>query len=362
MFSYGWIGQSYMRFYTRFPQEFLKKSFQLLRKSLLIGFAVFLVFQFFFTGNYWWEILLACPVFFLFGYYNFFLLACQAQQKAIIVAISELTRTAIGLSVPLFSQYFFPIQFSFEILITGISLSFIIPLLIFSTKIKIHGSNQSNNINSVQQQDLIKQMLNYGIPVAFFLSFSLALTVNDRFVIAWLIDRDTAGRYASVYDLLNRGVTVICSPIVLTFYPHIAKLYNDGNKSGAYRSIKQSLLIEAIIFISGFLLLILSGVWAMNTIFKREIQNEELMMMVMIYTGVFLWQFAIMLHKPLEMLQQTKLMAIGVFIAFILNLLANTLLLHYNKSLLIPAATTIGSSLFYILFVLKFTKRNAFQN
>ena len=153
--------------------------------------------------------MLLVPAFFLLGNYNFFLLTCQAQQKTIWVAWSESVRACLNIGLPLILYFIFGKIYAFEILVFSLTAAHLLPLLLFAHKVRPPGQdNPGQEGKDITAKAIRQQVLQYGIPVAFFLSFSLALSVNDRYLIAKFIDYDTAGKYASLYDIINRSVTV----------------------------------------------------------------------------------------------------------------------------------------------------------
>ena len=81
----------------------------------------------------------------------------------------------------------------------------------------------------------------------------------------------------------------------------------------------------------------------------------------LIFIGVCLWQLAMLVHKPLELKEQTKYMAIAVLIAFVFNLISNIIIFQFSNNLIYPAITTILGSLIYIAFV-KYYNRLSSKN
>lgn len=359
MFCYSWVAQSYIRLYSKEEPGLDKAASKYLWLSLVIGLVIFVFCIFLTTDIEVTYISFLVPSFILSGYYYFFLFACQAQQKAKLVAVSEAVRTGTILLLPLFCSYFLKKEYALYILLISLFLSYLIPIVIFLSKTV--GNTSLFLFNRIPGNLLPlmgKQIKTYGIPVAFFLSLSLALAVNDRFLMAQLLDYKTSGNYAAIYDVLNKGVTFICSPVIMTFHPHIIREYNFGNKKGAYASIIKALMLEVLIFITGFFALCFFSVFLLHFIYENEVPNGFRELVFILYIGVFVWQFAMLIHKPLELRMRTKWMAVGAFIAFLLNFLCNYFLLKQYQNALIAAYTTLGASLFYFVYVLFFSLRN----
>ena len=349
MFCYSWPGQSYMRFYAKHFQSEDAVYTGLLKKSMLAGAIFFIILSFFITDESPAYLFITLPAFFICCIYNFNLIRTQAIQAASKVAIAEILRTIIMIAIPL-SVSFFSKDYALTVLFISLIVAYSCSTLVLSKRRNIFPENNLVNPGDVNKIETgIKQ---YGLPISFFVSISLALSVNDRYLIAHLFDYNTAGKYAAVYDLLNKGANFACTPILVTFFPHVVKQFNDGDINSAYRNLKRAMLIEVAIFFAGLICLALFGKYFLEVIIKEPVTDSTIYLAYIIYTGVFMTQFAMLVHKPLELRLQTKYMAIIVFIVFIINIIANWILLNKYKDVMIAAWTTLASSLLYIFFVL----------
>ena len=82
-------------------------------------------------------------------------------------------------------------------------------------------------------------------------------------------------------------------------------------------------------------------------------------LLIPILIGGFLWQFALLCHKPLEMDQRTKLMVVLLLAALCVNLIGNIVYLpHYG--IIATAYTYMASAGVYIIAVIYFS-RNKFK-
>jgi O-antigen/teichoic acid export membrane protein len=72
--------------------------------------------------------------------------------------------------------------------------------------------------------------------------------------------------------------------------------------------------------------------------------------------GGFLWQFALLCHKPLEMDQRTGLMVVLMLGALIINLLGNIIYLP-RYGIIATAYTYIASAFVYILSNIYFSRQ-----
>jgi O-antigen/teichoic acid export membrane protein len=355
MFCYAWLGQSFIRFYSHASQAMFSVCLSLLTKSLLIGALAFAFLCKLITNASNVEIFGLVPSFFLFGYYCFFLLVSQAKQKAKLVMFCEVLRTLINIVLlAIFYKLFGVINSNFA-LISSLFFSYLIPIFIVYKK-------TAESTKSVGNEDLmeIKNLVfNYGIPIGIFLSVSLALSVNDRYIISYFVGKQQAGIYSAIYDVLNKGIIALFSPLLMTFYPVIANLYNKNNKEQAIKKINKLILLELGLMTTGFIILIFVCPYLLELIFKQKVDVHLQKVTYLIFIGVCLWQIAMLAHKPLELKQKTKFMAFAVFAAFIVNACANYFFLKSSKDLIIPAITTIIGSGIYIILVVLYSFKNS---
>ena len=350
MFCYSWVGHSYIRFYSNQNKNLDVTAARFLKLGLAAGCLVFVSLSLTISGTNAWLLVFTIPVLCMSVFYNFNLNVNQAKQQAKQVAVAEIMRTAIGISFPLLAIFFIQPLYAMEILLLSLLLSYMSPLLYLSNKKKNAGDELMQT--PAASSDIKKQIKDYGIPIAFFVSISLALTVNDRYLIAHLMDYKSAGNYAAVYDVMNKGVSFACAPVLMAFFPHIAKQFNDGDKAAAYSSIKKALLLEAVIFFAGLGGIALFGKFIFEFLLKQPITAYTMQLVYILYAGVFVWQATMLIHKPLELRLQTKYMALGVFIAFTGNIVANYFLIKQYHDVMMAAWTTLGSSLLYLFFII----------
>lgn len=357
MFCYAWVGQSYIRFYSKYGSELLQISKGLITKSLSLAVIIFIILGLLATDITIYQLFFFIPTFFIFGYYCFLLLVLQAHQKAKVVMLCEVLRTTLNIIAAFAFIKVFPNQNELNLLAIALFISYIIPTVILFYKTKTSKVSYSLE-NKVA---ITKQLLSFGIPIAFFLSGSIALSANDRILLAFFIDKETAGTYAAIYDLINKGVVAIFSPILMTFYPIISNHYNNNEKQLAYKKLKKTILIEVVLIIFGFIALTVVCSYLLQIIFNQQMPGNLQNVTYLIFIGVCLWQLAMLVHKPLELKEQTKYMAIAVLIAFVFNLISNIIIFQFSNNLIYPAITTILGSLIYITFV-KYYNRVSSKN
>ena len=93
--------------------------------------------------------------------------------------------------------------------------------------------------------DMIRRLIEYGVPLSLNFTLGFVISMSDRFLISWMINVKSAGVYAANYDL---GWTIIFSialTINLACYPVIIRKYEQGGADGARKSMRDSLTLQA---------------------------------------------------------------------------------------------------------------------
>lgn len=195
-----------------------------------------------------------------------------------------------------------------------------------------------------------KFFLNYGLPLAMWFTISSILAVSDRYIIKFYYDDQAVGVYSAVQDMISKGITMICSPILIAGYPLIAKSYNSDNEAKALLMVKKLMFLEAGILAVALVFAVLFKSYFIGSILKLPLLPETVSLVMPITIGVFLWQFAMLAHKPLELSQKTGKMFTGVVLALLTNIIMNMLLLK-TMGYGFAAYSAIVSSLVYLIFV-----------
>ncbi len=194
----------------------------------------------------------------------------------------------------------------FELLLLGQALAYTIAFLP-SLRQQARGNN--NTADAALPSDsstgaVIRQLWRFGWAVALWLLLSQMLPVIDRWVILRFTSYTSAGIYASLYEIVIRSFSFLVFPLTQAAHPRIMRSWNEGQFAASYRTIRHSILSQFVIFIA-----VLSGV----SVFAQRISKAILgfddpvaaRMLPVLLVGGFLWQLALLLHKPLEIAQKT---------------------------------------------------------
>ncbi len=345
----GWIQQSMLRFtkgdekgndYSR--KQFIKYSFF---ASILASASIFLLSILYFEQSIWNSFLIGSFTFVL-SMFMAHLTNLQSRFRSNEYAVTEslfyLITIAI-LSVIIFRspdhEY---ILFYIAWLIAG-SIWILIELLT-SRRIIMESFRLSFD------SGFFRKSLQYGFLITSWLFISNLFNVVDRFIIRHYFDFEKVGVYSVVYDFIYRLTSFAAMPILLTLHPLIMKTWNESNKKGAMLLINKALFILSALMVAELIAYFIFGNWIFQTFFHLE-TNGLLILIVPLIISSVLWQAALFLHKPLELLFKQRQMIVGVVISLLSNILLNILFIP-KFGFEAAAYTTLASTVIYIGYVL----------
>jgi O-antigen/teichoic acid export membrane protein len=248
----------------------------------------------------------------------------QAKLQPMSVLRREIVRSTAG--------FFIPVLFvvitgrkHFELIILGQAIAYTMAVLpIFGSRSRAK-QNASPSMGDLQPDfstgSTIRQLWLFGWAVGLWLLLSQGLPVIDRWTIQRVAGFNSAGIYASLYEIAIRSFSFLVFPLTQAAHPRIMRAWNEGKFAESYRIIRYSMLYQLVIFGT-----VLGGVslfshWITRFILGFDDPTAARMLPVLLVGG-FLWQLALMLHKPLEIAQRTGAMLIAMAAVVALNLIA----------------------------------------
>jgi O-antigen/teichoic acid export membrane protein len=167
---------------------------------------------------------------------------------------------------------------------------------------------------------MIRQLWQFGWAVGLWLLLSQLLPVIDRWTIQRFAGFASAGVYASLYEIAIRSFSFLVFPVTQAAHPRIMRSWNEGEFAASYRIIRSSLLSQLIIFAA-----VLVVVFFLSHRITRLILGFDdpiaAPMLPILLVGGFLWQLALLIHKPLEIAQRTDAMLAAMVGAVALNVI-----------------------------------------
>jgi O-antigen/teichoic acid export membrane protein len=168
---------------------------------------------------------------------------------------------------------------------------------------------------------MIRQLWKFGWAVGLWLLLSQLLPVIDRWTIQRFAGFASAGIYASLYEIAIRSFSFLVFPVTQAAHPRIMRSWNEGQFAASYRIIRSSLLSQLIIF-AAVLVAVFFLSHRITTLILGFDDPIAAPMLSVLLVGGFLWQLALLLHKPLEIAQRTDAMLAAMAIVVVLNVIA----------------------------------------
>ena len=358
-FSIGWLNQSTLRYYSRYQTAaLLSRVFGLgILVSILFGLVVlgiasrYSIFDSL-TGS---ESLIGFILFVALCAFQFLSTLFRAQLKPINVIIITTVQSILGLLIPVILLSMF--EQSHRFLLIGLAMSYCTPPIIFFfvniNRVKKFWFKE-NGIH--KSRHILVEFLKYGTPLSLWFSLSLSLALLDRFFIKYYFEYETTGIYASFTDLVVRVFSILLFPLTLAVHPRIMSAWNTNKQSAAIALWWKALQYQLGIFIvlMAVVYIFTDNIFNMLMVILPDLNVSYSFLLMPILAGGFLWQFALLCHKPLEMDQRTKLMALLMLAALCVNLIGNIVYLpHYG--IIATAYTYIASATVYIITTIYFS-------
>ena len=354
--TFGWIQQSIIRFLSAYPKEqvlVINRFFFLTvistLSSVIIG--VFLCFFYFHLKTT--ETIVIAVYIFMLNLFLFHLTLNQTKRKSINYAILEGSYNLIFFILFLTLVFIFNLHL-FNMLFIAMVLGLIVTeflriALLPEGRVGLDYSHiYFNTIFS-------KKVFNFGFPITIWLFLSYFLNISDRFIIKEFTSYENVGAYSAIKDFIIKIATFTTIPILLAYYPMIVEKWNVNRKKEAIilirEGLKYCLLIAVVVFIIFMLF---------QDLFYTRILHLQVLRQVIVSASLigsaFLWQAAMLIHKPLELLLKPRLMLIAIIAALVVNALANLIfvpLYGYPAS----AVISLVSVLTYIMVIFAFLFR-----
>ena len=363
-FTVGWLNQSTLRYYSKYENDqqlpqifFIGLVFSLLLGSLIlvVGSLVTINSQKFPLTN------IGLALFLALCFFQFLSTVLRAQLRPNVVIIVTALQSILGIVLPLLLLWV--LGHNHKYLLLGLAGSYIALPLVFSVfnigRLKIFWL--SANDNRHQYKLILSEFFRYGFPLSLWFGVSLSLPFFDRFFIEYFYGFENTGIYASFTDLVIRIFSILVFPLTLAAHPRIMSAWNNNNQSAAITIWRKALQYQLGIFIilMATVMIFTDQIFSLLMVALPELNISYSYLLMPILIGGFLWQFALLCHKPLEMEQRTKLMVVLMLAALCVNLIGNIVYLPLY-GIIATAYTYMASAGVYIIAVIYFS-RNKFK-
>ncbi len=167
-----------------------------------------------------------------------------------------------------------------------------------------------------------KKIMDYGFTLTVWIAISTIMMMADRYIIKEFDNYSAVGIYSAMKDLITKISTFAILPIFLAYNAKINDAWNSGNKTKANTLIREALKIEFLVFLMVSLIFFLFRDFLFTHIL--HLRSDGLFFSsVFLILSSFLWQAAMIIHKPFELLLKQKTMVILILISLFANISLN---------------------------------------
>ncbi len=207
----------------------------------------------------------------------------------------------------------------------------------------------------------LRQLWDYGWPLSIWLGAQAAFPWLDRTILAQLLGLEGTGTFASVSDIVTRSFSLLIFPLTLAVHPRIMALWNEGRAAESDR-----LLRLALAGCTGACTLIVLAFQLGRHILASALlpsaqQQAGADTVFWLALAGAIWQLALLIHKPLELRSETRVMLAGVLGALVVKV-GLTLWAIPMWGPRGAAAATFFAGIFYCLACLLYQRLSSSRN
>jgi len=129
------------------------------------------------------------------------------------------------------------------------------------------------------------------------------------------------------------------------------------DKSASMRILKKSLKYEALVFP-----LLIVGIVVVSPVLSKMLKVDRHLFLsvgIPISVGSFLWQFSMLLQKPMELRKRTLLMLVFALVALLANVVGNIVFIPRFGFIAAAYTTVAGAAVYISLVTLNYVKSSA---
>lgn len=158
----------------------------------------------------------------------------------------------------------------------------------------------------------------FGWPLSLWFAAQLLIPLIDRTMIASQLGLQVTGRFSALSDILTRCFSLAIFPITQAVYPRLARLVNEHKTVAAKSLLRRAGLL--LLFAGVIILPIIYFFRHFIVRFALPSNGDSYASLVLpLAMGGFVWQAALLAHKPLELGNRTPLMLLAMVVAIVLK-------------------------------------------
>jgi O-antigen/teichoic acid export membrane protein len=328
----GGASHTLIRFYPANKNEstYYNSILQLSIKPLLfLGIPLFCLLAFYFKQPFFFCLLFLLNLFFA-SFQTTALAFAQAQLQSRQTLIGEAIRTILFFCSTLFflkrmgDQVFYK-----EKIFSAIAISYL-----FSAIYLFYQNGQIKTVlvyffKKAESLQLAKNIKKYWLQITVWFLIVYLYSFTDRFFVDYYFkDKALVGNFSAVNDIIIRGIAIVITPILTSAFPLVVKTHESNQKANVQPFINKLIIVELIGMGLALIAYWLFGQGVLKSLLKvPDLYDQVLQNGFLVIAGSFLWQIAMLIHKPLELDFKIDKMLIAATGAIMISILLNIFLM-----------------------------------
>ena len=313
----GGITQSIIRLQIDYENKYLFFNQSILLTfflSAIVSLPIFIYIQTEYN-SFVFSLLFVLTLFFS-NFYTSLLAITQSRLFSKVSAISESVRTGIFICFSLLLLQLCPHQNFLLLLFCSLATSYLTGCFFLLLKNKL-------SFQTIEWKSFVTTMghiFKYGSYLVGWFVCSYGISMANRFVLAMKFGKENIGHFTASFDIINKSIVLLLSPVLLSLFPLVIKSFGEGNHKEVRALIRRLTIIEiSLLFICLFVFSFF-GFSLLSQILHTPATTEYLLIDIEIICSTFIWQIAMLQHKYLELDKKTSKMLLFIFTASLLSL------------------------------------------
>jgi O-antigen/teichoic acid export membrane protein len=232
-------------------------------------------------------------------------------------------------------------------------------LFLIKQALRFFKEREAVEAKSSEKIKVFKNFFRYGAPLSLWFVFVYLFSYVDKLFMFKYLGAEIQGNYQAIFDLLNRGITLVISPIVTSLFPLLTASYIKGDRSAIRNFLKKIIIYE----LCGFAIVVILYWWfGANLLFViLKTPNNQTFRWIgfIVICGTFMWQLAILVQKRFELQLKTFFLLLMVAIAFFTQITFYMIFKDSKNELVYPFGFFLSS--FIYLFLVSFSELLVFS-
>ena len=248
----------------------------------------------------------------------------QAALRPRAAAAIEITRAVIALPASLLAMRVIHPPFVGGVL--GLGIAYAITALLARHQASRSMPSVTADVPDGNVEEAVRGLFWFGWPISMWLGVSLLFPFGERFLIQRFLGPLTTGQYAATYDVVYRSCGFLLLPIVLAVHPRIMKEHALGRQQASQRLWRTGLVLQLLVAATATAVLtaVAPRIVALTGV---RVTDATVSLVFPLAAAGCIWQIALMSHKLLEAMQQTRRMLAFLLVALVLDIAIDTTLL-----------------------------------